>query len=363
MILWLFLRLLVSIGSVIQNPTLIFQLRNVCLPLSQYRNSSYFARPTCLRKWIDRDIIYVRKELEASLDYNLHFIRNQTTTKSICRYGYHSISLKGVGSQRWWPHFPHVNEILFYFYSTVLWQSDIYSIENNIPCVYSISIGETNRIWNTSLKDSNTQWLLPFINALEDKWHIKVIQPKKCLEVNILSNNHIGSNIKVNVNSEEKTWPPGRFYPPIWFLHASDSYLLGCTILGCDPCEWHHQGNRMLNNPLKILILNRKTSRQILNTAQIITFLTNNFTLDNRTINIFNYSSSDKDIPPLSNHSLLIDQFDSSSSFYRQVSLLRSSDVFITVHGAAMVNIAFMKPCSIVIEVFPWIYHPVEYYR
>jgi YHS domain-containing protein len=49
-------------------------------------------------------------------------------------------------------------------------------------------------------------------------------------------------------------------------------------------------------------------------------------------------------------------------SFIDQVKLMRSTDIILTVHGAALTNIAFMKPCSIVLEVFPFAYHYPKYY-
>ena len=41
-------------------------------------------------------------------------------------------------------------------------------------------------------------------------------------------------------------------------------------------------------------------------------------------------------------------------SLIQQIKLMRATDVIISVHGAGLTNIAFMKPCSIIIEVMPF---------
>lgn len=36
---------------------------------------------------------------------------------------------------------------------------------------------------------------------------------------------------------------------------------------------------------------------------------------------------------------------------------MRSTDILVTVHGAGETNMAWMKPCSVVLEVFPWAFY------
>ena len=45
-----------------------------------------------------------------------------------------------------------------------------------------------------------------------------------------------------------------------------------------------------------------------------------------------------------------------------QAKLLRDIDILLTVKGAGETNIAWMKPCSIVLEISPWGYYVPHYY-
>jgi hypothetical protein len=185
---------------------------------------------------------------------------------------------------------------------------------------------------------------------------------------------------------------------------------LGSSVLNSPPCQWHDQAAALLDSSLRILILNRHKNRQILNIHPLLQLLANT-TLNNRSISIFsrqgeynislpitsgafststtstttnntesttrilleskipqskhtrNSNSNSSGSSTLSNdeHTASVVNFE-KKSFHQQAKIMRSSDIFINVHGAAMTNIVFLKPCSIVIEIFPWSYHSPEYY-
>eukprot|EP01040_Poterioochromonas_malhamensis_P013123 gene13123-14407_t len=44
-------------------------------------------------------------------------------------------------------------------------------------------------------------------------------------------------------------------------------------------------------------------------------------------------------------------------SFEDQVKGTADMDIMIGIHGAAFTNVVFMKPCSVLIEVYPWFFH------
>jgi hypothetical protein len=45
--------------------------------------------------------------------------------------------------------------------------------------------------------------------------------------------------------------------------------------------------------------------------------------------------------------------------FATQAMSFANADIVVTIHGAGETNILFMKPCSILIEIYPWQYTPV----
>jgi len=166
----------------------------------------------------------------------------------------------------------------------------------------------------------------------------------------------------------------GNFYPPLWLLHPTDSLQLGSSVLQSDPCEFSNQATRLSTSGLNILLLNRKQNRQVSNLAQLLKFFAET-SINNRTIqlvNISNYVSISSHSATLNNidgidginsdqHKLAVAFFE-KKSFHQQAQLMRQTDVLFTVHGAAVVNIVFMRPCSVVIEVFPWVYHSPDFY-
>lgn len=153
-------------------------------------------------------------------------------------------------------------------------------------------------------------------------------------------------------------------------------------MLNSPPCQWHNQADTLLNSSLRILILNRHQNRQISNLGKVLQLL-QDLTLENRTISILNRpmdSGLNPNHNPNSERDKILRYFNQSNSsftgyehtasvtyfekktFHQQARLMRNADIVITIHGAAMTNIVFLKPCSIVIEVFPWVYHSPDYY-
>jgi len=261
---------------------------------------------------------------------------------------------------------------LFYFYSTVLWQTSVFNVHGNVPCVYSLSIGNHSSIWNASDDTAHTQYIKHLVSTIENEWKIKIIQYKNCLNDLILPANTVSTNYASasELFSEENTWPPGNFYPPLWLLHPTDSLQLGSSVLQSDPCEFSNQATTLLSTGLHILLLNRKQNRQVTNLASLLQFFTET-SIDNRTVQLVNLSSFISSHPSSFNnnsssindmqHKLTVAYFE-KKSFHQQAQLMRQADVLLTVHGAAVANIVFMRPCSVVIEVFPWVYHSPEYY-
>lgn len=147
---------------------------------------------------------------------------------------------------------------------------------------------------------------------------------------------------------------------------------MSCAALDCNPCEWLDAAEKLLDSGLKILALNRRVNRQFSNMDQLQRFFSG-FQLENRSISILHHSGNgtgsgnatnpnpNPNIAGTPPHRLSTTHFE-GKSFHEQVREMQEADVLLSIHGAAMANIVFMKPCSIVVEVFPWVYHSPEFY-
>ena len=129
----------------------------------------------------------------------------------------------------------HVSEILFYFYSTVLWQPLVYHTVPEIPCVYTLSIGEENKLWNTTETGLHYHYIKQLLNAIESEWKVKIVQPKSCLNALVLPSTASTSDPDSLSNfspattlfSEENSWPLVHYMKySICNFYALTKYLL-----------------------------------------------------------------------------------------------------------------------------------------
>ena len=183
-----------------------------------------------------------------------------------------------------------------------------------------------------------------------------------------------------------------------WFHHPADAHYLSSIVSHTDPCELHGRAHHMLNQTIRITILNRyvalsppcvhcTSTHTTLILTHIYVALLCGRRSDRRLINYDKLGAVVKRVnailslaqaghPPLvfTQKSILsstTDEISSSSSssgvtskdstpysfdfegntFREQVSIMRATDILLTVHGAAETNIAWMHPCSVVLEV------------
>ena len=148
------------------------------------------------------------------------------------------------------PHLAHVSEILFYFYSTVLWQPSVYNTDPDIPCIYTLSIGEDNVIWNSTEEGAHSQYVKHLLLTMQNEWKInQLVQPKKCLKLLELPANSSKTNNPLlepssDLFSEESSWPLVR-QPKITspyiilqhFFRVTFIPLCGCCIQQTR-CNW-----------------------------------------------------------------------------------------------------------------------------
>jgi hypothetical protein len=274
---------------------------------------------------------------------------------------------------KWWPNIAHVAEKLFLFYSTLIWQDSIASTMigslSSSPWFVSLAMSDEciERLYSTP--NNETAYNLGLIAAIEKHTGTTLIEPITCLNATAIGNEYpltdsgdFDSNIQ---------WPLTRGWPPTyWFLHPSDALQLGSTILNTDPCFWYNQSYTLKNQAVTVLLLDRKHSRIINNTQTVVEDLVQSFKeTSSYSSSSGSDSSASSDGSDGSNtfmyHTISMVSVESfeNKSFYEQVQAARNADVLIAIHGAGLINMAFMRPCSIVLEIFHWGYNEVDYFK
>ena len=209
----------------------------------------------------------------------------------------------------------HFAKIFFRFFSMIIWQG-LYNNSNNVN---SMTIQDDNLFWK--VKKVERVWLFTLINETQQLINHKFIQPSSCLS-----------------EPHKSYWRDYREGVLDWFLHPSDAILLSSLLVDADPCYLHGTSDKLLASPLQIVLLSRKHDRLLLNKQEVLKHLRIEY----------GYNAS---VVFLEHH-----------SFRQQVQIMRGIDVFIAVHGAGTINVAWMRPCSIVIEVLPWGYNNTIYF-
>jgi hypothetical protein len=125
-----------------------------------------------------------------------------------------------------------------------------------------------------------------------------------------------------------------------WFFHPMDAYLLGSIVLSddniCQPFK------RPIDQ-VSLLILDRLHDRTFGNRPEILSY----FEGQMATLNLTSAKG----------------MFFENLSLFQQARVMRNADILLTVHGAGETNIAFMPPCSAVIELFPAHYVYLDFFR
>ncbi len=399
-------------GQNVLNPPVYAFNRNICTGHSKGR--LYFGRlrdidePYCFDRWIKRDIQEVSNRFHRLLnvhqlwkDFNVsNSVTQEDTSEAQCL-----TSFLSVGNSRMVHHIPHFAEAYFGYFSAVLWQHRVYqqkqlslSWHNNMTtlhedwnhtCVHSLLIGDHSSFWSVPL--ATHTWMRSIVDIVDKHFGIQSIQSPKCIV--------------------QKTGAPVRFLESYarqesWFLHPSDSHLLTSIILKRNPCVYHNQAKKMVSLPIKVALIGRIGTRRIINEVATLQFLKSIGAIDlydddqssiKVPLDVVTSWNSDK-LPEFNaNHSIynendkqnlsrsaslltrlrgslntpdFIDNeklqgynsknnsenngiYFENLTFKQQVALMQSTDIGITVHGAGETNIAFMKPCSVIIEIFP----------
>ena len=114
------------------------------------------------------------------------------------------------------------------------------------------------------------------------------------------------------------------------FYHPSHALQLASFILKKDPCRYYNKAATILSSPLKIYLLQRLVTRQLVGVETLLEKLTKEYQIP------IQYTA-----------------FESLSPLNQGLTM-ENADLIIAAHGAAMANLFYMRPCSVIIEYHPW---------
>jgi hypothetical protein len=299
----------------------------ILTPKSSTDRPVEFQNLSCFRRWHERDKHRMQEYVGYLLNHVEHLLKQPEC---------HSMNTKIVVSGSsdlftpYFNHFPHFSDFYFRAYSILLWQRILYP-QLRQDCIQNIIIPSSyQNFWKNIQAPVWNQQLVLAVNKIFGR--------------NVLiSDAYPPETANRKVIVVHKTLNHTCFHP-------SDAVFLTAAILNHHPCEAGHQQQQQqqqqqqkLLHPhqqplLNITIINRK-SRGILNIQEMM-----------------------KSIATLSPGKVTLHDFD-GLLFQKQVSVMFSSDIVLSSHGAALTNIVFMKPCSVVIEILPWLYHGKKFFH
>ena len=263
--------------------------------------------PSCILAWRNESAAAVR---ESTLAYKEAFAKSGKA-ESVCKAG----QSLGFFSKREPFHQPHFAGQYFFYLSLVLWQDFIF---DGASCLRHFLVEEESvDFWGRLLEDQRT-------------WPNQIIAH---MNQAVAVNHVVSTTCALEKHKVQLLELPRRHD---WFIHASDAFWLGATILReRDPCKavTGTRAARQGARQLQFTMLQRGWARRLLNVPEVTTSLGRSKLTATFNVSVVNFEDS-----PVA----------------QQVEAIRSSDVVLSVHGAGFTNIAFLRPCAIAIEIVPF---------
>lgn len=354
--------------------------------------------PLCMRKWVSNH----RGSIESHLHGTGYLVNSSSSEilalvhkrigerKCSTRKAYVSVGADS-GLLQHVHHIPHFSEVYFNFFSLSLWSCeftrktsheigslnslDAYPMTTHRDrfilttqshtTIDKLSIHSTSKqFWSMKEDSSSHSWIKDIVRAVNGFLGVQTIRSSLCDQNEGDSlHSHINDTDTSSFN-EEYLQLSTRLMVDGWFLHPSDAMVLGSIILKENPCRYQgllkkrlfSQTNNSVtglgdigssdgditslrNEMITVGLLDRSTDRKLLNAKDIM----GTSKIGNKSLVMSLFTFSDKNIAD-------------------QVALMRGVDVLVAVHGAGLTNIAWLKPCSILVEVFPYGYYLPYYF-
>lgn len=260
--------------------------------------------PECLLEWRSKDGLDIRRFF------------NQTVGESYLRPK--PACPQALASLRFYSafHQPHFSEHFFLFTSMVLWQKELYGYAT---CIRYLSI-----------PDSVTEFWSDY-SAKKQTWAIQMIDAMRPYYGDFVLSNSFADANNVQLIDDKRN-----LYWLRWFLHPSDAVTLTAHLLQTDPCVHRGSATHRRASPMVVTILQRQYFRRMLNLKEVKATL--EAALHRRIVSAISIVTFD------------------GKTLKAQAEIMYKTDIFVTIHGAGQTNVAFMRPCSVVLEICPFAY-------
>ena len=298
-----------------------------CLPIalelgsddSHRAHDDSFHLPLCLARWRNESAAEV---LQYVRDYPpMWFASFQNETVCGKPGGSLGLSISSIPAPQ---HFPHFAIRYFAYISLLHWQDVIFQGQS---CLRHFLVNEAARGFWSSLQQNKQTWVVQLLQAVSASGASpsQFLAPENCAK-----KNHV-EVISLPGNHRE------------WFLHGSEAAWLGSLILkdGRDACSRVFQRNTSSGSALQVLVVQRDWARKILNVGDIAKV----FRRELGGVGGVGAASSPTAVSVVDYEKMSLEE---------QVRSTRDADVAISVHGAGITNWAFLRPCSIAIEILPF---------
>jgi len=219
-------------------------------------------------------------------------------------------------------HMPHFCEAMFNLVSIMNWQGLL--LER--PCVGSFVVNASVRtFWKKDVFEPDSDWMRELVNVVDGHYLTK----------SITSTTSHCSLLRGNASAPPA---PGTLHG--WFLHPTDAVALTAAVLGEDPCASLPAAFTKGDN-LQVLLVDRTVGRRLARPDVVKDYLSQK---------------------PYVSSVFLVTFRGGVGTLISQARQAHAANVFIATHGAGNTNIAFMRPCSIFIELYPRLFYLPQYF-
>ena len=291
------------------------------------------AIPQCLRAWAERDRAQVQAQL-VDRGFTLRLPPPPQQKEASCqkRAAVYIASYRSL--LRYLHHMPHFCEVYFNFYSLLIWQDMV--LEER--CIHSFIVDDSiSSYWQKSPYDADAEWMGDLVKIVDRQWSTKSVISDSCpwLQAPVAP----AANANANA-SGRATANVVRGALHGWFLHPVDAVMLQAAVLGEDPCDPTNRA--ALTDPsVAVLVLSRKSNRRLMHAEILAEFLRAKPSV--KAVSVVAFGGG-------------------PGSLQHQARLLHGASVLIATHGAGNTNMAFMRPCSVIIELFPALFFIPGYF-
>ena len=279
--------------------------------------------PTCLLRWRNSKSVHSVDHFLSRSRYSRSHIHDNFLEGRIVLCKKNIPMYINPSCSEYIHHFADFSSVYFSFFSNILW-----SVNNS--CSHHLYIESSNKLFVELAKNvpkaSKMNWITHLVGSVNRYVGYNTIVSEDKTDVEKAARNSLNSISESIIVGNDS-----------WFYHPSDASLLKNIILQRLECPYEE--SRESRN-YKVLVVDRDRDRSLLNRDEIVSYL-----------------GSSSFSNPLQVSGVRF----TNQVLQQQVDTFDKADIIIAIHGAALTNVAFMKPCSVLIEIFPFAFRVQMY--